>query len=197
MMEVTINKKFSIRKKRTFLAKHLRLVFLVTNMPHLVYKANALTHQSSIDIMTGSKTDLMQAKNTLPISNEATQSIYVDNDDDTVNTSPSFNNANTQPDLKRNLREVMSDNYEEYISKDKKQVGEEYKSLEYKNVITTSYKSTSTNSSITKDQNRYNNIILNLCIYRTKYPYKLLLMFDYFYLILVTLQRKLMFVQKI
>ena len=165
-MEVTINKKFSIRKKRTFLAKHLRLVFLVTNMPHLAYKANALTHQSSIDIMTGSKTDLMQAKNTLPISNEATQSIYVDNDDDTVNTSPSFNNANTQPDLKRNLREVMSDNYEEYISKDKKQVGEEYKSLEYKNVITTSYKSTSTNSSITKDQNRYNNIILNLCIYR-------------------------------
>ena len=122
-MEVTINKKFSIRKKRTFLAKHLRLVFLVTNMPHLVYKANALTHQSSIDIMTGSKTDLMQAKNTLPISNEATQSIYVDNDDDTVNTSPSFNNANTQPDLKRNLREVMSDNYEENIYKDKKQGG--------------------------------------------------------------------------
>ena len=166
MMEVTINKRFSIRKKRSFLAKHLRLVFLVTNMPHLVYKANALTHQSSIDIMTGSKTDLMQAKNTLPISNEATQSIYVDNDDDTVNTSPSFNNANTQPDLKRNSRGVMSDNYEEYISKDKKQVGEEYKSLEYKNVITTSYKSTSTNSSITKDQNRYNNTILNLCIYR-------------------------------
>ena len=166
MMEVTINKKISIRKKRSFLAKHLRLVFLVTNMPHLVYKANALTHQSSIDIMTGSKTDLMQAKNTLPISNEATQSIYVDNDDDTVNTSPSFNNANTQPDLKRNLREVMSDNYEEYISKDKKQVGEEYKSLEYKNVITTSYKSTSTNSSITKDRNRYNTIILNFCTYR-------------------------------
>ena len=154
MMEVTINKKFSIRKKRTFLAKHLRLVFLVTNMPHLVYKANALTHQSSIDIMTRSKTDLMQAKNTLPISNEATQSIYVDNDDDTVNTSPSFNNANTHPDLKLNSRGVMSDNYEEYVSKDKKQFGEEYKSLEYKNVITASYKSTSTNSSITKDQNR-------------------------------------------
>ena len=165
-MEVTINKKISIRKKRSFLAKHLRLVFLVTNMPHLAYKANALTQQSSIDIMTGSKTDLMQAKNTLPISNEATQSIYVDNDGDTVNTSPSFNNANTQPDLKRNSRGVMSDNYEEYISKDKKQVGEEYKSLEYKSVITTSYKSTSTNSSITKDQNRYNNNFLNLFIYR-------------------------------
>ena len=42
----------------------------------------------------------MQAKNTLPVSNEATQSIHVDNNDDTVNTSPSFNNANTQPDLK-------------------------------------------------------------------------------------------------
>ena len=165
-MEVTIYKFFSIRKKRTFLAKHLRLVFLVTNMPHLVYKANALTHQSSIDIMTGSKIDLMQAKNTLPVSNEATQSIHVDNNDDTVNTSPSFNNANTQPDLIRNSRGVMSDNYEENISKDKKQVGEEYRSLEYKNVIATSYKSTSTNGSITKDQNRYNNIILNLCIYR-------------------------------
>ena len=195
-MEVTINKKISIRKKRSFLAKHLRLVFLVTNMPHLVYKANALTHQSSIDIMTGSKTDLMQAKNTLPISNEATQSIYVDNDGDTVNTSPSFNNANTQPDLKRNSRGVMSDNYEEYISKDKKQVGEEYKSLEYKSVITTSYKSTSTNSSITKDQNRYNNNFLKLFIYRKKTLVAANVLFS-FYLILVSLQRKLMFVQKI